>query len=189
MNRLSGMPRAICAPSPGTTRDILAAPIRIGRGEAILLDSAGVDDSPDEILAQARELTLATAEQVDLVCFVVDAAAALVSIGATLSPWASPGAVCRSPSWRPTSAICFRATGAPARWRACLRCTSAPWWPPARSKTAESTTFALAARRRARVDRHYDAREAVLISERQRIAITEAADALHRATETASEVI
>ncbi len=42
MNRLSGTDRAICAAAAGTTRDILSAPIRIGRGEALLLDAAGV---------------------------------------------------------------------------------------------------------------------------------------------------
>lgn len=42
MNCLSGTDRAICAAAAGTTRDILSAPIRIGRGEALLLDAAGV---------------------------------------------------------------------------------------------------------------------------------------------------
>ena len=73
MNVLSGVSRAICAAAAGTTRDILSAPIRVGRGEAILLDAAGVDESEDEIIAQARTLTLAAAERVDLVCLVIDA--------------------------------------------------------------------------------------------------------------------
>ncbi len=72
MNRLSGTSRAICAAAAGTTRDILSAPIRVGRGEAILLDAAGVDRSEDEIAAQARAITLTSAEQVDLLCLVVD---------------------------------------------------------------------------------------------------------------------
>ncbi|MEK7710280.1 MAG: GTPase [Planctomycetota bacterium] len=74
MNRLSGTSRAICAAVAGTTRDILSAPIRIGRGEAILLDAAGVDESPDEIIAQARAMVLSAAQRVDLVCVVLDAA-------------------------------------------------------------------------------------------------------------------
>jgi len=73
MNRLSGTSRAICAAVAGTTRDILSAPISIERGEAVLLDAAGVDESPDEIVAQAREMVLSTAERVDLVCIVLDA--------------------------------------------------------------------------------------------------------------------
>ena len=36
MNRLSGIPRAICEAVAGTTRDILSAPISLGHGEAIL---------------------------------------------------------------------------------------------------------------------------------------------------------
>ncbi len=75
MNRLSGTSRAICAAAAGTTRDILSAPISLGRGEAILLDTAGVDRSVDEIMAIARDMTLSAAEKVDLVCLVVEMAA------------------------------------------------------------------------------------------------------------------
>lgn len=79
MNRLSGTNRAICAAVAGTTRDVLSAPIMLGRGEAILLDSAGVDESVDEVIAKARAMTLSAAEQVDLVCLVVDATAEIDS--------------------------------------------------------------------------------------------------------------
>ncbi|MEK6675748.1 MAG: tRNA modification GTPase [Planctomycetota bacterium] len=73
MNRLSGTSRAIVAAVAGTTRDILSAPIQIGKVEALLLDSAGVDQSPEEIIAAAREMTLSTAEHADLVCAVLSA--------------------------------------------------------------------------------------------------------------------
>lgn len=73
MNVLSGVPRAICAAVAGTTRDLLSAPVSLGRGEAVLLDAAGVDESADPIIEAARALTLAAAERVDLVCWVVDA--------------------------------------------------------------------------------------------------------------------
>ncbi len=72
MNRLSGTSRAICAAAAGTTRDILSAPVKVGRGEAILLDAAGVDRPADELLAAARAMALSTAEQVELVCLVVN---------------------------------------------------------------------------------------------------------------------
>lgn len=72
MNTLSGTNRAICSAAAGTTRDILSAPIRLGRGEAILLDAAGVDQSDNDIIRQARAFTLAAAQQADLVCLVVD---------------------------------------------------------------------------------------------------------------------
>jgi len=84
MNILSGTRRAICAAAAGTTRDILSAPIRLGRGEAILLDAAGVDQSDDEIIAQARMLTLDAAQQVDLVCLVVDLSATTDDAGLEL---------------------------------------------------------------------------------------------------------
>ena len=72
MNRLSGTSRAICAAVEGTTRDVLSAPIKVGRGEAILLDAAGVRQSEDDIIARAGDIALSTARQVDLVCLVVD---------------------------------------------------------------------------------------------------------------------
>ncbi len=72
MNQLTGTSRSICAAVAGTTRDILSAPMRIGRGEAILLDAAGVDQSPDEVISAAREMVLATAERVDMICIVLD---------------------------------------------------------------------------------------------------------------------
>ncbi|MFQ5590177.1 MAG: tRNA modification GTPase [Phycisphaerae bacterium] len=75
MNRLSGTKRAICAAAAGTTRDILSAPMNLRRGDAILLDTAGIDRSMDEVVARAREMTLSAAGAVDLICLVMDVAA------------------------------------------------------------------------------------------------------------------
>ncbi len=99
MNHLSGTSRAICAAAAGTTRDVLSAPIRLRRGEAILLDAAGVDAagagangagaigdgaadssmwdrlssrSEEQITSEARTRALSAVEQVDLVCVVLD---------------------------------------------------------------------------------------------------------------------
>jgi tRNA modification GTPase len=72
MNRLSGMDRAICSPVAGTTRDLLSAPIRLGRGEAVLLDAAGVDPNMEDLMADAGATTSQTAGHVDLLCVVVD---------------------------------------------------------------------------------------------------------------------
>ncbi len=72
MNRLSGISRSICAAVAGTTRDILAAPIKLGRSEAILLDSAGVDQSIDTIAEAAKTMTLSQAQRVDAICLVID---------------------------------------------------------------------------------------------------------------------
>ena len=71
-NVLSGMDRAIASAVSGTTRDVLTAPIRAGGVEAILLDAAGIDDSPDEIITHGRQRALETASTVDLLCLVVD---------------------------------------------------------------------------------------------------------------------
>jgi tRNA modification GTPase len=94
MNRLSGTDRSICAAVAGTTRDVLAAPIRVGAGEAWLLDAAGVDADPDEVLAAARQRTLAAAERVDLLCLVIDAAEpALDEVLSALRPLEVPQTV------------------------------------------------------------------------------------------------
>lgn len=79
MNALAGMPRSLCSPLPGTTRDVLAAHVRLGEVEAMLLDAAGVDvngDAIDDIAAAARSLSLAEAGSVDVVALVVDAGSA-----------------------------------------------------------------------------------------------------------------
>jgi len=73
MNVLSGTRRAICSAAAGTTRDILTAPARLGRCEALLLDVAGVKDRDEGVQALAREKALAEAQRVDMVCVVVDA--------------------------------------------------------------------------------------------------------------------
>lgn len=72
-NALTGFDRAIASAVAGTTRDILAEPVRVGRSEIMLLDGAGIDDDPDEILRHARQRALDAAAHVDLVCLVVDA--------------------------------------------------------------------------------------------------------------------
>ncbi|MCO6436181.1 MAG: tRNA modification GTPase [Phycisphaerae bacterium] len=77
MNRLTGTSRSICAAVAGTTRDLLSAPVTLPCGEAILLDSAGVDASVDEILSAARERALGAAERVDLILLLADLTAAV----------------------------------------------------------------------------------------------------------------
>lgn len=72
LNRLSGTNRAICAAVAGTTRDILSAPIHLDRGDAMLLDSAGIDAGGDEVIAPAQAAALSLTGDVDLICLVVD---------------------------------------------------------------------------------------------------------------------
>lgn len=76
LNRLSGVERAIASAVAGTTRDVLAVHVTFGEIEAILLDAAGIDDDPDEVLAAGRRRALEAASQVDLVCQVVDTSSA-----------------------------------------------------------------------------------------------------------------
>lgn len=54
-NRLTGVDRAIQSATAGTTRDVLGAPLRVSGGEVILLDSAGMDIVDQQL--QGREPT------------------------------------------------------------------------------------------------------------------------------------
>ncbi len=72
MNRLTGMDRSICSPMAGTTRDTLSAPMRIGHGEVLLIDSAGVDDEASGLMRMAAERSLEAARQADIRCLVFD---------------------------------------------------------------------------------------------------------------------
>jgi tRNA modification GTPase len=87
LNRLSGVERAIASAVAGTTRDVLAVHVQFGDAEAILLDAAGIDDDPDEIIAAGRRRALEAASQVDVVCMVVDASSS--SPGAQVAALAS----------------------------------------------------------------------------------------------------
>jgi len=77
LNALSGMDRAICSAVAGTTRDVLSAPIALGRAEALLLDAAGHEPpgpaaSEDERAAAVQAAMLRAAVDADLICLVVD---------------------------------------------------------------------------------------------------------------------
>jgi len=82
-NRLTGMDRAIQSAVAGTTRDVIAAPMRLGDAEVMLIDSAGLtetedqqdaddEDHPDLLAQQATRRALASS---DLTLLVVDATA------------------------------------------------------------------------------------------------------------------
>jgi len=75
MNRLTGLDRSICSPLPGTTRDVLTAPLDLDGLQVLLVDAAGLVDGPateldDLAVAAARR----AAEQAALLVFVVDLA-------------------------------------------------------------------------------------------------------------------
>lgn len=72
LNRLTGVDRAICSPLPGTTRDVLTAPLEMPHGEAILVDAAGLDRTETLIDRLAEAAVRQAVQQADLILFVVD---------------------------------------------------------------------------------------------------------------------
>ncbi len=74
LNRLGGLDRAICSPLPGTTRDVLTAPLEMGRSEAILVDAAGLGRTETYIDRLADQAVQEAVAEAALVLFVIDAA-------------------------------------------------------------------------------------------------------------------
>jgi tRNA modification GTPase len=75
MNRLAGEERAIVTAIPGTTRDALREPIQIEGVPIVLVDTAGLRDSRDEVERLGIERTWRELEGADVVLVVFDAAA------------------------------------------------------------------------------------------------------------------
>ncbi|MEK6644459.1 MAG: tRNA modification GTPase [Planctomycetota bacterium] len=71
-NRLTGMDRAICTPIAGTTRDAISAPLAINESECLLIDTAGIEATADELRARSQSVTLRQARHADLLLHVVD---------------------------------------------------------------------------------------------------------------------
>ncbi len=74
LNRLTGLDRAICSPMPGTTRDVLTAPLELPHSEAILVDGAGLGLNETLIDRLADEAVHRAVHRAELILFVVDAA-------------------------------------------------------------------------------------------------------------------
>lgn len=75
LNRLAGEERAIVTPVPGTTRDSLREPIQLEGVPLVLVDTAGMRKSQDEVERLGIERTRRELEQADLVLAVVEAGA------------------------------------------------------------------------------------------------------------------
>jgi tRNA modification GTPase len=75
MNRLAGQERAIVTAIPGTTRDALREPMQIEGVPIVLVDTAGLRESGDEVERLGIARTLRELEQADVVLVVFDAAA------------------------------------------------------------------------------------------------------------------
>ena len=73
LNRLAGEERAIVTSIPGTTRDALREPILIEGVPLVVVDTAGLRESRDEIERLGMQRTQAELERADLVIAVFDA--------------------------------------------------------------------------------------------------------------------
>jgi tRNA modification GTPase len=73
LNRLAGEERAIVTPIPGTTRDALREPILIEGVPLVVVDTAGLRESRDEIERLGMQRTQAELERADLVIAVFEA--------------------------------------------------------------------------------------------------------------------
>jgi tRNA modification GTPase len=73
MNRLAGEERAIVTPIPGTTRDALHEPLDIGGVPVILVDTAGLRASADEVERLGVARTKHELERADVVLAVFEA--------------------------------------------------------------------------------------------------------------------
>jgi tRNA modification GTPase len=72
LNALLGFERAITAPTPGTTRDVVAATL-VWQGYPFeLLDTAGLRESRDTLEAAGMALTRRTLQDADLILWLVD---------------------------------------------------------------------------------------------------------------------
>jgi tRNA modification GTPase len=74
LNALAGEQRAVVSPHAGTTRDAIAAEVRLRRGTIRLLDVAGLEqsDKTDSIARQMQSRARQTLEAADLVLLVRD---------------------------------------------------------------------------------------------------------------------
>lgn len=75
LNALAKRDAAIVTDIPGTTRDIIEAPLQLGGYKAIVADTAGLRDTPDVIEAEGVRRASAWADAADLRIWLVDGAA------------------------------------------------------------------------------------------------------------------
>jgi tRNA modification GTPase len=75
LNALAGREAAIVTAIPGTTRDIIEVPLQLGGYKAIVADTAGLRDTPDEIEAEGVRRAAAWGQAADLRIWLVDGAA------------------------------------------------------------------------------------------------------------------
>lgn len=77
LNLLLGVERAIVTAIPGTTRDLIEEPINLGDYSLVLIDTAGIRESTEEVERIGIARTSATVEQADLLIPVFDSSCPL----------------------------------------------------------------------------------------------------------------
>jgi len=75
LNALAKRDAAIVTDIPGTTRDVIEAPLQLGGYKAIVADTAGLRETPDVIEAEGVRRAAAWADSADLRIWLVDGAA------------------------------------------------------------------------------------------------------------------
>lgn len=100
-NALAGYQRSIVSASPGTTRDVVTAPLALDGWPIELSDTAGLRDEPGELERQGIERTQAMLDAADLVVWLMDA---------SVSP--------ALPSPRPDALIVVNKIDLPSAWSA-----------------------------------------------------------------------
>jgi tRNA modification GTPase len=83
-NNLLGESRAIVTPLPGTTRDYIREKIMLGNFIVLLLDTAGVRESDEEIEQEGIRRTRQVIASADLILFVLDGTSSPDSLDETL---------------------------------------------------------------------------------------------------------
>lgn len=74
-NALTGMDRAMASVTAGTTRDVLSAPVKLADGEVLLLDSAGLmmgGNGHEDVIVRAEAAARRALTSADLILIVVD---------------------------------------------------------------------------------------------------------------------
>ena len=112
LNALAGVDRAIVTAIPGTTRDTIEETVELGGLPCVLVDTAGLRESTDEVESLGIERSRREMAQADLVWRVVDASSEIASEEGDWSCYAPPA----SPeTWAVLNKIDLLAPGARAR--------------------------------------------------------------------------
>ena len=94
LNRLAGEERAIVTPIPGTTRDALREAIQIEGVPIMVIDTAGLRESRDEVERLGVERSWREIERADVVLVVLEAAAGIGAEDRALIERLPPGGAC-----------------------------------------------------------------------------------------------